>query len=379
MNARQQKLYQNLMALTSSGDTFYFQDFVLDESMYRVFNYRLSSYSDFLKPDAMECRGIMFEVQLDETQSQSDWIPIRLASRPMIKFFNLSENPMTMGLDLSKVDTVELKADGSLISTYIHNGQLRLKSKGSLFSEQALDAMKWVQSQPVFARDLYTATDCGWTVNLEWCSSANRIVIGYAEPHLKVLNARHTLTGKYQARAVLELEFGKHMIERVNTNELDTTAFVQSIPAMMDDIEGYVCRIGDLWFKVKTDKYKKLHMLADDVRSPRRLYEAVLNECIDDIFSLFTDPVIKRLATQCQEHVSKMHNSLVVQVETFCEQHKYLNRKEFALLGQHQLERHVFGLVMQKYTGKNIDYKEFMLKHYDIFQLPQSVDVIQPE
>lgn len=109
-----QQLFDQLVLLTLESETFYAQDFQLDSSVYRIFNYRLSSYSDFLRPAALECRGIMFE--LDE---QNRCIK-RLASRPMQKFFNLNENPMTMDLDLSKVDTVELKADGSLMSTYTH-------------------------------------------------------------------------------------------------------------------------------------------------------------------------------------------------------------------------------------------------------------------
>jgi T4 RnlA family RNA ligase len=133
MHPAQQKLYDNLIALTKANEAFYYQDFELDGKKYRIFNYRLASYTDFQQPGALECRGVMFEVQ--------DEVAVRLASLPMEKFFNLNENPMTMNLDLTQVVRIEEKADGSLMSTYIHNDQLRLKSKGSLFSEQALHAM----------------------------------------------------------------------------------------------------------------------------------------------------------------------------------------------------------------------------------------------
>ena len=83
MNAYQQNMYDNLMALTSGSETFYFQDFELEGSTYRIFNYRLSSYSEFMKPSALECRGHMFELVGEET--------IRLAALPMQKFFNLNE------------------------------------------------------------------------------------------------------------------------------------------------------------------------------------------------------------------------------------------------------------------------------------------------
>lgn len=361
MNARHQELYQNLMALTVSGDMFYFQDFALDGLIYRIFNYRLSSYSDFLKPDALECRGIMFEVDSIGTS-------IRLVSRPMSKFFNIDENPFTMGLDLSKVDTIELKADGSLISTFIHNGELRLKSKGSLFSEQAIDAMKWLETQPDFARDLHTATDCGWTVNMEWCAIHNRVVIGYLEPHLKVLNARNNATGKYQSRTILELEFGKHCIDRGNTNGLDTTTFVQSIPDMLDDIEGYVARIGDLWFKIKTEKYLSLHALKDSVNNPRRLFEAIVDEGIDDLRSSFaTDALAMQTIDEMQIKVNALFNSMVKEVTDFCSTNKDLDRKSFAIKGQAEVTRLYFGLCMTMYQGKEVDFKGFMKSHYKYF------------
>ena len=78
---------------------------------------------------------------------------IRLAALPMQKFFNVNENPFTMDLDMNDVEGIDLKADGSLISTYLHNVSqdtynrddvLRLKTKGSLESDQALAAMKWL-------------------------------------------------------------------------------------------------------------------------------------------------------------------------------------------------------------------------------------------
>ncbi len=77
---------------------------------------------------AQKFRGIMFEMDGDT--------PIRIASRPMEKFFNLNENPMTMGIDISDVEYIMDKADGSLVSSYVDDGYLYLKSKTSLYSDQ---------------------------------------------------------------------------------------------------------------------------------------------------------------------------------------------------------------------------------------------------
>lgn len=78
----QKELYEALMALTAN-EAFYHIDQTLDGFEYRIFNYRLASYTDFCAPNALEMRGIMFEMK--------DGQPIRLASRPPAKFFNYRE------------------------------------------------------------------------------------------------------------------------------------------------------------------------------------------------------------------------------------------------------------------------------------------------
>lgn len=369
MNAYQQSMYDNLMALVENSETFYFQDFVLEDKNYRIFNYRLSSYTEFMKPSALECRGHMFEVNGD--------VAVRLAALPMQKFFNLHENPMTMDLDLSMVDSVELKADGSLISTYAHFDAnegcdvVRLKSKGSLSSEQATKAMDWFGHDDVreFRSAVQYLVGLGYTVNMEWCAPDNRIVIGYEHAHLKVLNVRSMNDGSYMDRSTMEIYFRpEYLIDRVNTNGLDTAAFVQSIPAMLDDIEGYVARIGDLWFKIKTNKYMSLHHTKDSINNPRRLYEAVLDEGVDDLRALFfEDKLAIKLIDEMQEKVDKLYNHLVVSVEGFYNANKHLDRKAFAIKGQAEVPRLHFGLVMNLYVGKPANFKEFMKSKYKEF------------
>lgn len=362
MNNFQQKLYTELMALASETETFYFQDFNLDGKIYRIFNYRLSSYTEFLRPSALECRGHMFEV---DTQGNA----IRMAAMPMFKFFNLNENPMTMDLDLTQVEIVENKADGSLISTYIHNNELRLKSKGSLFSEQAQDAMRWLDLSynKFFKQLLWDFTVNGITVNLEWVSPNNRIVIGYLEPKLQVLNARNMETGEMQDTWI----FANHNIETVDLDGKDVVSFIQNVPAMMDDIEGYVVKLKNgLWFKIKTDKYLSLHHAKDSVNNPRRLFEAIVDESVDDLRSMFaSDALAMKLINEMQDTVTKLFNHMVATVENFYEANKQLERKFYAIKGRDpaELDQLYFGLCMNKYLRKPVDYKEFAKKHYKEF------------
>lgn len=87
MNQYQLELYENLMALCAKSEAFSFKDFKLDTRTYRIFTYRLASYSDFLNPGALECRGAMFEIN----DFFGEIVPENLASLPPHKFFNWEE------------------------------------------------------------------------------------------------------------------------------------------------------------------------------------------------------------------------------------------------------------------------------------------------
>lgn len=365
MNEYQFTLYMRLMDLVANNEAFYFQDFNLDGRTYRIFNYRLASYTEFQKPGALECRGHMFEV---DTEGNA----IRLAALPMQKFFNLNENPSTIGLDLSQVDEILLKADGSLMSTYVHAAAgktaqlLRLKSKGSLFSEQALAAMDWLyNNESTFQRDLGILTRRGYTVNMEWCSPIHRIVIGYETPHLKVLNVRSNLDGTYMPYADVVDYFGRNnVIDRCEVD--DPVKFVSSIPSMTEDIEGYIVRLGSgQLVKIKTDKYLSLHHAKDSVNNPRRLFEAILDEGIDDLRSMFyTDVVAMHMIDDMQDKVDRLYNHMVKVVEEFYVANKHLDRKDYAIKGRADVDNLYFGMVMNKYLNKPVDYKGFMKSKY---------------
>ena len=244
MNSFQTSLYDNLNKLVQTNEAFFKSEFVVDGLLYQIFNYRLASYTDFLLPSALECRGVMFCVDNDNET-------INLVSLPMAKCFNLLENPFTTDLDLSTIESIEVKSDGSLISTYRHKGQLKLKSKGSLSSEQAIDAMQWLDSNPEYKQALYDAAINGYTVNLEWCSLKNRIVLSYDKPQLIMLNVRDNVTGV--SYYVNDLEKLATVIDHnktsfntpVDTDIEDKQQFVLDIPEMQGNIEGFIIRLID--------------------------------------------------------------------------------------------------------------------------------------
>lgn len=368
MNDFQLNLYNDLFALANSNDAFFFKDQTLDNLVYRVFSYRLASYSDFCIPSAFESRGIMFEMN-NET-------PIRLAAMPMEKFFNDSENPFTMNLDYNNIQQVMLKMDGSLMSTYIHNGKLKIKSKTALASDHAINAMRWLDlpKNKEYKDELTSITENLFTVNMEYTSPEPymRIVIGYQEPKLTILNIRNTLTGRYLPKEDIEVryfpEMLNHWVEQITVE--DGPEFVKSI-AEMTGIEGYVIQLeSGQHVKKKTFWYSALHHTKDSVTNPRRLYEVVLDEASDDLRLMFADDPYSLKAIEDMEIlVGGWYNHLVKSVEDFHHKYKDADRKTYAVAGQAELDKRGFAIAMLKYQNKVFSYKEMMKKWYKEFGL----------
>ena len=352
------EIYDGLMALTEEHEAFYWADTTLYGTVYRVFNYRLGSYSQWILPYALECRGITFE---RDTK--------RVVSRPFEKFFNLNENPLTMDLDLSTVECVWDKMDGSLISTMDASDDqgmsFWLKSKGSLLSEQAMAANHLIRTAEYeeLCKFCGIMVSTGHTVIMEYTGPSNRIVISYEDHALTVLGVRNNESGDYfHWNTLKEIipDFLVDDIEYVASHE----SFIASIPHMVD-IEGYVIQLeSGQRFKVKTEWYLKLHHIKDSINSQRRLFEAVVYETSDDIkASFFDDPIAIALVEEMEEKVAGIYNHMVAVVEDFYEANKHLERKDYAVKGQQELEKLHFSLAMSKYIGREVDYKATMVKH----------------
>lgn len=357
---RAEQLYTNLSSLVESNEAFYFVDHVFNDITYRVFTYRLASYTDFLNPDALECRGHMF--MLDSTP--------KLVSLPMEKFFNLNENPFTMDLDLSDVDFIHDKRDGSLISTYMNaEGKVCLKSKTALSSDQALAANNLLYSDARLLDIVSEYVRQGMTVNFEYTAPDNRIVLPYQERELKVLNVRNHYDLSYMPFDLLYKDFDGYMVDDHTRNySHDVQEFVNNIPSMTG-IEGFVIGLADgQRIKIKTEEYLNLHRTKDAVMSDKALFACCLNAEVDDLRSLFHDDqfVLDRI-NKMEKIANHAYNTTVMNVESYHENNKHLDRKDYAIKGQQELSRLEFNLTMQLYSGKIPNYKEMVLRNFEQF------------
>jgi hypothetical protein len=397
MNERQIQLFSHLKNLVATTEVFLTKIHQLDDCFFQVFDYRLARYSDFLLPDAREARGIMFEVD-------RDGMPLRLACWMPSKFFNLNENPMTMDLDLSdaNISGVMEKLDGSIISTMMHKGKMILKSKTSLSSEHVAVAQAYLEKNSYFREILEYPTKNGYSVHMELTSPDLRIVLGYPEVKLTILSMRRLSDGAMVNRHNFYDHFpcdyrdgfqldqwvkdmdpiqfaGKGIpfdnqvtlfkLRGVDHNDtMYVSKFIDAIKAMVG-VEGYIVRlVNGEHIKIKCDWYCALHHTKDSISAPRRLFECILNGAADDLKAMFAvDPITCARIVEMEDKVVAKYNSLVNKVETFYDSNRSLDRKSYAIAATAEKEDNLMGLKMALYLGKTNDYKEFFLKHPEMF------------
>lgn len=359
MKRAETTLYRQLMKLCEENTNFIYKDHIsINGTKFRIFNYIIASYTDWLKPGALECRGIMFLMEDDK--------PVKIASRPMQKFFNYKENPFTMDLDLSNVRLEMSKLDGSLISSFLDGERVYLKSKGSLSSDQAFTSTSMLY-MPQYADLLEVITEFAnqdYTVNMEYTSPYNRIVVGYENPHLTILNVRHNVTGEYIPYSELyaNATIRKYLVqgEAIATDANEMQGYIDEL-VKQEGIEGSVFVTEDgLWFKLKTDWYKRLHFTKDSVNNNRRLFEVISNNEGDDLRAMFADDPVALDKIQAFENVYIRALELrYYTVTSINQQLQGLDRKAYALQAQVLLKQHglpqLFPIVMRMYIGMDTD------------------------
>jgi T4 RnlA family RNA ligase len=176
---------------------------------------------------------------------------------------------------------------------------------------------------------------------------------------------------------VSKFEFDR-IIEKIQTD--DPVAFVDAVPAIVEDIEGFVFLMKDgTTFKRKTTKYLVLHHTKDSINTPRRLFECVINETSDDLRSLFADdPVALGMIKAMEDKVVHKFDAMIKTVEAFYAENKDMTRKDYAIKGQ-TVNDDLFSLKMNLFLGKPNDYKAFAIKNMEMFGIKDEELVIEIE
>ena len=356
-----QSLYAQLDQLVKTSTTYFFKDVQLPQGqVMRIFNYRLASWTEFQQGGALDARGTMFDITVPTNP--------RLVCLPPQKFFNYGEG--TIDHSAATVGIIMDKRDGSLISTYTDDtGQLRLKSKGALWSDQAVAATKWLDGEPEFKSWLTMMDASGHTVNMEWTSPLNRIVVAYATQELRVLNLRNRNTGATTCPKWIHGVDRQRLVDY--TEQVITAPEVYERALVLTEGEGYVVEMlvdnHTYYVKCKSLHYLMLHKLKDNITNPRALYELVLNDGSDDIRELLaSDEVAMSMVRLMEAHVFPIYNGICDKLEQWHAAHAHLDRKSYAIKckAEHPTIMHLF---MMKYVGNEYDVKQFMIKNFDMY------------
>ncbi len=235
---------------------------------------------------------------------------------------------------------------------------------------------------------------------MEYTSPNNRIVVPYKEDCLTVLMIRNNKTGESYFGNKLNLFVLKNnltgminnLVEFTSLNHymIDNNSFIDKIRQQQEG-EGYVIEYvkpdNDSYLvKVKNFKYLSLHHTKDSVNSPKRLFEVIINEAVDDLKSLFhDDEVALKIITDMEDKVYPIYNGIIKTVQSYTEDNVHLERKEFAIKCKAEQPELMY-LIMNQYLNckfpdkaKDINYKEFAIKNmkkiFKIDDVEKTIDI----
>lgn len=363
--------YDLLIQLTETDSEFFYAEQTSDNKIYHIFNYRLASYESFMNPKVadsyivLSARGIMFDVTDKEN--------IKISSRPMNKFFNIEQGEV----DRSNMKLVGYmdKLDGSLISTYLHNGELKLKTKGSIKSEQAIAAMEWLDlpenSEMKNFLKFHTEKN-NLTVNMEWTAPDNQIVLFYPEASLRILNMVNNKNGKILTAENIDKENLVNKDIFVKSHKIPNMSLDNIIESIRNEQgnEGYILEFSDSegnshLVKVKNIWYVNLHQIKSNLNTTAKIIETIIDETSDDVRVLFAeDKHFLDNITRLENVVSPRISKIEADIEKFYSDNKELSRKDYAIKAQSELQPYM-SLAMNLYIGKETNYKEFFKKQID--------------
>lgn len=235
---------------------------------YFIYNYTSKcQYENMWNESTMACRGLILDSEG------------KVIARPFSKFFNYGEygKDTTLG-ELPKYNSFDVyeKLDGSLGILYqMPNGELRIATRGSFASEQAIKATEILNSKNPLMLDSLRFLSEIYTFLFEIIYPENRIVVDYGGREelvlLTVLNRKTGTEWNYTS------EFAKrwHLsIAKKYNFESDITKLMEVMSANDNpNEEGYVILTDTGFrFKMKYKEYVRLHRIITGVNE-RAIWE----------------------------------------------------------------------------------------------------------
>lgn len=336
---------------------------------FTFFVYNYSDNKTFENEYLKECRGILFNKNGE------------IVSRPLHKFFNLGENEETQEVKIQgkEIYSVFDKLDGSMIATALVDGKVKLRTKSSFNSKEAIMANEYIHNN----KNYYDF--CNWcalnniTVIFELTSPKNRIVVKYDKMELNLLHLRDNFTGQYllinNVNNVLDV-INKYHIPMVKRQYMSLQDILSNIDNM-ENQEGYIVQFinGDM-VKIKCPWYLNLHRSITFLRR-RDVAKLVIDNQIDDLKTIFKSQhmSIKEIE-EIESIIVEKINNYQTEIKNTVERFKHLDKKEFAIVNK---AHHLFGFIMNEYIGKEYNlldwYKNKQLdKDFDLEEIKTEIE-----
>ena len=348
---------EQAMEIVEKNDSFYFKDEEHKGRKFRIFNYRLASYTDFVdNPGALELRGLTFDLESGK------------AYLSLHKFFNDNENPFTM-IEWNENDLLDVreKLDGSLIQAFYIDDELFVKTKGTFKSEQAKMAEEFILKNENYQKFIKFADTLQLRVYFELISPFNQIVVQYNDTDLRVIQARNKYDGSYVSYNTLKHLADMYKISIAKEYKY-TLSELKKLQESEKNIEGWVVRnpkypLETQFRKFKTlDYFEKHKLLTGNSIAENTLIQAVINETIDDIISQLDKNSEKRKYIESiTEKVSHYFDRVLKEIEELFKIKNTMERKDFAI----KYKNHpYFGVIMKAKSENDLEklLKETIIK-----------------
>lgn len=356
--------YQDCLDIVENNDTFVHKIHEYNGVKVSVFNYGLSSHSDFFNPvkdrpelDALELRGITF---VHDSETPNRFLALR-------KFFNINQTIGSMYDDVKhkNILRVQDKADGSMISFIRVNGETVTKTKQSLSNEQTKMVDDFLSKNSNYRDFVEACLDSGLMPIFELVSPFNFIVLRYNSTDMQLLQLRDLNTGEYVNiyENFLVSDFNIKCADKVTSYTLEDLLIERET---LEDIEGWVVTFEDgFQVKIKTLWYLALHkLITENLNQENYLIEATLREFIDDgLAQLDKDNPLKVYAEEVANRTVHYFHSEVNRIKE-CLSTYDGDRKSFALKHKDTFEN--FSIMMRCLDDSSTENVEEHLKNYII-------------
>lgn len=329
--------YLNCEKIINHNSSFFKKEEIIDDFEISNYSYRLSSYTDFIRPlmtnkvTAFELRGLSF---VHDNKNNKTSCKRYLM---MNKFFNLNQTEGWMYKDVykKKIEYVQEKIDGSLIRFIkLPNGKVIAKTIKSFDSEQAKQAIKIYNENKNIKYFVDTTLMNNEVALFEYISPYNQIVVKYNKDELRLLAIRNETNGRYYHKN--EIIYYSNLFNIPIANFCDNLTLDEYIEKAKTEQgkEGWVITFEDgQKVKIKTAWYLSLHrIMTSTIHRENEIIASILEDSVDDLIASFDENDIEnrnKLSILASNVINYVFNSTDYIYEIVKEFNG--NRKEFAL------------------------------------------------